>query len=139
MRRYARMWPRKVFNIRNGGQLPAEVKKALSEPGVYVLYRDDHPYYVGKTGGSLFDRIWHHAIQSHGRYYNLWNFFSVFVVPGKKQRNEVEGILIAAMPTTANSANPKFRHLRLPGSVRDTLRKLDWISSPSPTAGSPEV
>ena len=40
---------------------------------MYVLYRDDHPYYVGKTGGSLFDRIWHHAIQSHGRYYNLWN------------------------------------------------------------------
>ena len=82
------MWPRKVFNIREGsGQLSADVKRKLRHPGVYVLYRDDHPYYVGKTSGALFDRIWHHANQPHGRYYNLWNFFSVFVVPGGKQRS----------------------------------------------------
>ena len=82
----------------------------------------------------------HHADWPHGRYYNLWNFFSVFVVPGIRQRNEVEGIQIAAMPTTANSASLKFRHLRLPGSAREPLRRLDWILPTSPTTGrGPEV
>ena len=99
------------------------MKKALSEPGVYVLYRDDHPYYAGKTGGSLFNRIWHYAIQSHSRYYNLWNFFSAFVVPGEKQCNGVEGILIAACPPrriarTPNSGTSDCRR------VPDTLCEL---------------
>jgi len=44
-----------------------------------------------------------------------------------RQRSDVEGILIAAMPTTANGANPKFAHLRLPAKARERLRRQDWI------------
>jgi hypothetical protein len=37
--------------------------------------------------------------------YNFWTHFSAFVVEDVAHRNELEGILIAAMPT-ANSATP---------------------------------
>jgi hypothetical protein len=118
---YAKMWQREVFDIKEGTHLSRDLKEALAEPGVYVLYRSDRPYYVGKTSRALFHRIWNHANQPHDRYYNFWDFFSAFVVPQGKHRDEVEGILIAAMPT-ANSSNPRFRRLTLPASVRKTLR-----------------
>jgi len=56
------MWPREVFDIREGKKLLLEdVTRKLDKPGVYVLYRDDHPHYVGRTSTPLFDRIWEHA------------------------------------------------------------------------------
>lgn len=121
VRGYAKMWPRGVFDIKEGNRLSLDVKAVLDTPGVYVLYRDDHPYYVGKTGRPLFDRICDHANQPHDRYYNFWNFFSAFTVPQKRHRDEVEGILIAAMPT-ANSSNPRFARLKLPARVGRLLR-----------------
>ena len=83
------MWPRAVFDIKERGRLAREVREALSAPGVYVLYREDHPYYVGKTSSRLFNRIWAHANRPHDRYYNFWNYFAVFAVPVKKHRDEV--------------------------------------------------
>lgn len=115
------MWPREVFDIKESLRLSRDVREALAQVGVYVLYRNDHPYYVGKTSRPLFDRIWNHANQPHDRYYNFWNFFSAFAVPQKKHRDEVEGILIAAMPT-ANSSNPRFPQLKLPVRVGRLLR-----------------
>jgi len=73
---------------------------------VYILYRDDKPYYIGKAERRMAQRLWDHAILTHDRYFHFWNFFSAFAVSDKKHRNELEGILIAAMPT-ANSARPK--------------------------------
>ena len=119
---YARVWPREVFDIKDGGRLSRDVKEALNAAGVYVLYRDDHPYYIGKTGRPLFDRIWAHANRPADRLYNYWNFFSAFAVPLKKHRDEVEGVLIAAMPT-ANSAKPRFRRIKLPVRVGRLLKK----------------
>jgi hypothetical protein len=29
----------------------------LNQPGVYVLYRDDVPYYIGKTSTTLLKRL----------------------------------------------------------------------------------
>lgn len=49
--------------------------KLLREPGVYVLYRDEQPYYVGKTTKSLFSRIHSHANKSTDTYYHFWNSF----------------------------------------------------------------
>jgi hypothetical protein len=125
---YAHVWPRAVFDIRRTNRmLEGEVRLALKSPGVYVLYRDDEPYYVGKTRRALFDRLWNHANQPGDRYYNFWNFFSVFAVAGKKHRDEVEGILIAAMPT-ANSASPVFPRILLPARVGRLLQEQRVIS-----------
>ncbi len=117
------MWPREIFDIRDGRKLVFRREPDLLKPGVYVLYRDDHPYYIGKTSGELFQRVWNHANQPRDKFYHFWNFFSVFVVENKKLRDEVEGILIAAMPT-ANSANPKIPKMPLPAEVARTLRRI---------------
>jgi hypothetical protein len=126
--RFARMWPRDVFYIRKDKRLLQSAKERLQEPGVHILYRDDHPYYIGKTEGPLFDRIYNHASESGDRYYEFWNYFSVFVVPNKKHLGEVEGILIASM-ITANSATPKIEIIHLPEEVARILRNKRLISA----------
>ncbi len=127
---YAKMWPRRVFLVSEGKRLALAVRNVLEVPGVYVLYRDDHPHYVGKTSRSLFNRIWNHASQPEDGYYLFWNYFSAFTVPQKKHRDEIEGILIAAMPTTANSSNPKFSRLRLPTRIARALHDRHIIVKP---------
>ncbi|HEY4740364.1 MAG TPA: hypothetical protein VIH76_07210 [Candidatus Acidoferrales bacterium] len=93
---YARMWPREVFDclVPNGNRKQALVKvkglEILEEPGVYVLYRDDVFYYIGQAG-KLRKRLWHHAEKPDSRYYQFWNYFSVFVVEDAKNRDEIEG------------------------------------------------
>lgn len=113
---YARMWPREVFyrlaprettNKRKGATKAKKQKKTprllfrhielLAKPGVYVLYRDGVPYYVGQAK-KLRSRLWQHACAPDTRYYNFWNFFSAFVVENEGDRNDIESILIAAMP-----------------------------------------
>ena len=126
---YVRMWPREVFDrvatIEEGAHRQLLVKglDVLSNPGVYILYRDDEPYYIGKTKDGMWHRIWAHANQPGKRLYLFWNFFSAFVINDPKLRTAVEGILIAAMPT-ANSANPKLPKERMPQPVRDLLREM---------------
>jgi hypothetical protein len=117
---YARMWPREVFGR---GALKGQELAFLEDPGVYILYRDDRPYYIGQAK-RLHSRLWSHAIQAEGRYYHFWNFFSAFVVADKKHRDELEGILIAAMPT-ANSAKPKLKREKMSRAVRDLLRRIN--------------
>ena len=59
---YAELWPREVFDIREGkNRLLTEAQELLSGPGVYVLYRDDVPYYIGKTENNLYKRIYKHV------------------------------------------------------------------------------
>jgi len=114
VRGYLKMWPREVFDLRKSGKLMPALKDALAGPGVYVLYRDDHPYYVGKASRKLHHRLWAHANATRDKHYHLWNFFSAYVVPSGKDRDAIEAILIAAMPTTANSSSPKFQRVHLP-------------------------
>jgi hypothetical protein len=110
---------------RRGFSLPSGlIKECLREPGVYVLFREDEPYYVGKTTkASLFKRIKTHATKTKGRYYHFWNYFSAFVVPDAKHRDEIEGILIASMPT-ANGASPKIKRISLPPEVTKRMRQI---------------
>ncbi len=96
---YARMWPRKVFDMIEANRLLAKDLEALRNPGVYILYRDEHPYYIGKIKRLLFSRLHDHANKSTDTYFNFWNYFSVFVVPDKAHVDEVEAILIASMLT----------------------------------------
>jgi predicted GIY-YIG superfamily endonuclease len=117
---YARMWPREIFDAMEGNKLLISDVEELHNSGVYILYRDDHPYYIGKAI-KLSTRLHSHANMSGDRYFNFWNFFSVFVVP-RKHMDEVEGILIASMPT-ANSAVPRIKQIKLPKRLARILRE----------------
>src|ERR1700733_6867313 len=73
---YARMWPRALFERLEGEKrMHAASLDFLLGPGVYVLYRDDKPYYIGQAQ-RLRNRLWGHARRPDGRYYHFWNFFS---------------------------------------------------------------
>ena len=118
---YAKMWPRTVFDIKAGRKLLPEIHELLHKPWVYVLYREDQPYYVGKAK-RLSSRIWEHANRPKDRYYNFWNYFSAFVVPDAEYLGEIEGLLIASMPTE-NSSVPRIRKIHLPPKVALLVRK----------------
>jgi hypothetical protein len=119
------MWPRDVFNCRVAGPSGRSVSVAktleiLSKPGVYILYRDDVPYYIGQAA-RLRTRIFYHARRPGSKYDLFWNYFSVFIVEDRSQRSEVEALLIAAFPT-ANGARPKLERHPYPEQVRKVMR-----------------
>lgn len=113
---FAKMWPRAVFEMKESNRHPADIKDALQSPGVYVLYRDDMPYYIGKTAGKLWVRIWAHANHPKDRYYNFWNYFSAFQVPDARHLDEIEGVLIASMPTQ-NGAIRRIPRIHIPTAI----------------------
>ena len=117
---FAKMWPRTVFEMKVSNKHPVEVKGLLSSPGVYVLYRDERPYYVGKTTTTLWRRVWAHANQPKDRYYNFWNYFSAFQVPDIGHLDEIEGVLIASMPTE-NSAVRRIPRIHIPASIAQKI------------------
>ena len=81
------------------------------------------------------NRLWQHAWNPRSRHYHLWNFFSFFVVEDPDQRDEIEGILIAAMPT-ANSARPKLPREQLPEEITTMLREIRrFQANPLPKPG----
>ncbi len=125
--KYARSWPRAVFDyvISDPGKRVRFLAKELPilrQPGVYVLYRDDIPYYIGKAGNWLWHRLETHARKPDDAYINYWNYFSVFVIHDAAQRDAVEAILIAAFPT-ANNAKPKLNTEKLPAEVVQLWRQ----------------
>lgn len=105
-----RMWPRALFHMREGMDI---LKESLDKAGVYVLYRNDEPYYIGKTSRPLIKRLKVHALKPNARRYNFWNYFSAFQIDDPALRNEVEAILISAMPTAANGARPRIPRMPL--------------------------
>ncbi|MGH9430403.1 MAG: GIY-YIG nuclease family protein [Terriglobia bacterium] len=129
---YARMWPREVLYLKDE-RLLEQVKKALAHPGVYILYWDDQPYYIGQAvKKGLYHRIRSHGTKSNRSYYNFWNFFSAFVVPDKNHIAEVEAVLIAS-GRTVNRAVPKINPIRLPPGVSKLLSKR-WEIAEEPSA-----
>ena len=117
----AKMWPREVFDIKNGKDLLINKQKILNKSGVYVLYQGNQPYYIGKATKSLYKRLHDHANKTTDRYFNLWNYFSAFVVDGKNI-DAIEGLLIAAIPT-ANGAIPKIQAIPMSKTIREKLRQ----------------
>ena len=120
---YARMWPREVFDIFDGNSLAIGKLPELALPGVYILYRDETPYYIGKSKCSLGSRLHSHSNKVTDPYFHFWNYFSFFVVPDPSHVDEVEGILIASMPSS-NSAMPKIKQIRLPSPIAKVLREV---------------
>jgi hypothetical protein len=119
----AQMWPREVFDLKDGKKLVFRHREYLSKPGVYVLYRDEVPHYIGRTERPLFERLREHANSPTDRYYNFWNLFSAFVVPNARRRKDLERILIAAMPT-ANSSMPRMKKIEFPEELAEMLRRV---------------
>jgi hypothetical protein len=120
---YAQMWPRNVYDLKEGKRTLPGLRDALHmKPGVYVLYRDEHPYYIGKATKSLFKRIRDHALNINDRYYNFWNHFSAFVVPNINHIEEVEGVLIASIAITANSSTPRITKIKMPKDIAERIK-----------------
>src|SRR5450755_845665 len=107
---FFRMWPRALFHMKDGK--PILERHFGKIAGVYVLYRNDVPYYIGKTGTTILKRLRNHALKPNARRYNFWNYFSAFAIDDPSHRDEVEAILISAMPT-ANSATPRITKVSL--------------------------
>jgi hypothetical protein len=132
------MWPRALFHSKEGKEF---LEKNLNEAGVYVLYRGDQPYYIGKTDKTLFRRLKTHALRPNARRYNCWDYFCAFGIPDASDRGTIEAILFSAMPT-ANSSRPKIERIKLD---RDAARRVNnvqaWIltgKDDSSGEGSPE-
>jgi hypothetical protein len=115
---FARNWPREMFDFKAKF---AKKESFLEKPGVYVLYDNGKPHYIGQAV-RMFDRLNSHA-KPQSRNYNFWNTFSAFAVGDKKGRDELEAILISAMPT-ANAAKPKLNKMRMPPEVVALMRKI---------------
>ncbi len=115
---YARMWPREIFDLKGGVAAQLDF---LKQKGVYILYRDEQPYYVGQ-GAPLFKRLRLHAINPKTRYYNFWTHFSAFALPDKKGRDKLEAMFIVAMPTV-NSAKPRLVKA-MPREVAKLLKSI---------------
>lgn len=120
---FFRMWPRALFHMKDGKTI---LERHLGSPGVYVLYRDDVPHYIGKTGKTLLKRLRNHALRPNTRRYNFWNYFSAFAIDDDSHRDEVEAILISAMPT-ANSSQPKITRVRLKPDAAKLLNDIQAL------------
>jgi predicted GIY-YIG superfamily endonuclease len=129
--KFIRMWPRAIFTTPSDlkgerGKRPsiARTIQALEQSGVYILYRDDVPFYVGQTKGKLRSRLRAHANGVGSRGY-FWNYFSAFLVKNPSHIDEVEAILIAAMPSViTNGAKPKLPREKMGMPTRKVIREL---------------
>lgn len=124
---YIKMWPRAIFHNqsespskRGNAHLLAREFVVLNQPGVYILYRDDRPFYVGQAR-NLRSRLRTHANTMNSFKGYFWNYFSAFVVRDVGYIDEVEAIVIAAMPAVlTNSSKPSLP----PHPMEPALRKL---------------
>jgi len=126
---YAEMWPREIFDLRRGkNRLISELRDLLNSPGVYVLYRDDEPYYIGKTKKAIYYRVYDHANKPKDRYYRFWNYFSAFLINDAQHLSDIEGLLISAVPKASNNATPGFERIEIPRAIHDLfirMRRID--------------
>jgi predicted GIY-YIG superfamily endonuclease len=116
-----------LLNDRHGRQESnaAYAVDFLEQPGVYVLYREDIPYYIGKAT-NLRRRLLTHT-RLGNRYANHWNHISIFVIHDEAHRSAVESILIASFPS-ANSAKPRIKRIPLPAKALKKWQKQKGAS-----------
>ena len=125
VKEFVRLWPREVFNMKRGKKYNEELKNLLRKPGVYILYREDVPYYVGQAV-NLFTRLKVHAMKPESKRFNFWTHFSIYFVQ-KRYIDDIESILINAMPSVANDSKPKQLRMKLPKEIKDALLDLKRI------------
>jgi len=143
--KYARMWPREVFYRRLPKPKPMagsrktpqaqtqwlyKTMDLLAQPGVYVLYLDGVPYYVGQTQ-DLRSSLAAHARVPQSHYFRHWNYFSAFAVD-KKDLDRIEAILIAALPT-ANGRKLLKKEV-FPAELTEMLNEIQ-LAKANPESG----
>ena len=121
---YIRMWPREAYNLKEGNKHLESVRKELRQkPGVYILYQNGQPYYIGQAK-NLWYRIRNHAINQNAKHYHLWTYFSAFILTDTDYMNELEGLIIATVgTTTANGAIMRMKRILLPKDAAKRLAK----------------
>jgi hypothetical protein len=121
--KFLRMWPRTLFRKKDGNRLRIKLEvPEINRPGVYVLYKGDELYYVGRAT-RLMSRLHDHANKVTDDYYAHWDYFSAFVLAdtvtdAPQKLAELEAILIAAMPRATNKSTPRFTRVQIPKSLR---------------------
>lgn len=73
--------------------------------GVYVLYKEEVPHYVGKAS-SLASRIRHHQ---RDRLKRKWDAFSLYVVRGDRHVKDVESLLLRIVKPKGARVSGRFR------------------------------
>jgi len=147
--KYARMWPREMFYRRLlkskpvvGSNKPARTQwlyktmDLLAQPGVYVLYMDGVPYYVGQTE-DLRSSLAAHARVPQSHYFRHWNYFSAFAVD-KKDLDRIEAILVAAMPTA--NGRKLLKKEPYPAELTEMINEIQLAkANPEVSANAPFV
>ena len=120
---YLKMWPRELFSKKHGARLLIrEEVEEMEFPGIYILYKDEDPFYVGRAN-RLVSRLHSHANKITSKHYQFWTHFSAFALnPKVKDRAQklalLEAVLIAAMPKARNGSTPRFKRVQIPKSMR---------------------
>ncbi|MGC1461019.1 MAG: GIY-YIG nuclease family protein [Terracidiphilus sp.] len=128
VKKFIRMPPRAIFDTQEVGRLGSiarNIKELTENPGVYILYRDDVPFYVGKAEKSLFNRLHDHAngVSSNRSYF--WNYFSAYILKDRHYIADLEAILISAMPSVImNSSRPNLDKMRKGKSTIKLMREM---------------
>ncbi len=121
---YIRMWPREIYNLKDGNKPLESVREKLRrKAGIYILYQNNVPYYVGQAK-NLWVRLRKHALNQNSKYYHHWTHFSAFILTDVHHMRELEGLIIAAFDTAAvNSARPRMKRILLPKDAAKRLSK----------------
>jgi hypothetical protein len=131
------MWPREVFD--RFVPVPRQKEGTLAGEDIRHSHKTGGVCSLSRWGSLLHRKGYKNAqptLDPRGRYYNLWNFFSFFVVEDPGQRDEIEGILIAAMPT-ANGARPNLPKEQLGEEIKTMLREIrQFQANPSSKKGT---
>lgn len=124
---YGKMWPRAIFYSKAASPSTGKIRviaqdlPLLQQPGVYVLYVEEKPYYVGRTD-LLWKRLYRWANRKNSPHYNFWTHFSAFAVRDEKLCKELEAALIATIPGMNNGAKPKLVKIPIPLQVRKLMK-----------------
>jgi hypothetical protein len=96
----------------------------LEKPGVYILYRQDIPFYIGQAK-KLRSRLKAHATNPDARQYLFWDSFSAYLIDDPGHLDEVEAIPIAAMPfVLTNNSMPRLTRVRMDHSTVRLVNRL---------------
>jgi hypothetical protein len=74
--------------------------------GIYILYKGEKPYYVGKSDSSMRERIKTHTKDHHRK---KWDNFSFYQVRKIKYVGDIERLLLGYHRPEGNGQGGKFR------------------------------
>jgi hypothetical protein len=88
--------------------------------GLYVLYKDESPFYIG-LAASIRGRLADH-LKDHLR--GKWDRFSFFEIKKKKYLKDIESLLIRGANPPGNRVKPDFaRHRNIKNSIKAEMKR----------------